>query len=257
MPRTICIVLIVLLAIPCVSSAGTIDVIIKGIDDGVKTNNQQDYNEAVMNAKLQAIERAGVEIQSITQVANFRTKFDMVEGEAKAVLLPGFQIMDIGYLKNGTYQVVLIGKAKAVSEETPTRFGNKKEDLNRTADFDGRFVAYNNGVVLDTKTYLEWYCESDRGTSWYQAKRWVGSLKVVGGGWGMPSIRELKTLYKTEKYKMTPLQKNTFGERVWSSNIKDFSTALFFDFEMGHEFIYDKSITLIRCRALAVRPRKQ
>jgi len=256
MPRTTCIVLIVLLAIPCVSSAGTIDVMIQGIDDGVKTNNQQDYNEEAMNVGLRAIERAGVEIQSMAQVANFRTKFDMVEGEAKAVRLPGFQIMDIGYLNNGTYQVVLVGKVKTVSEEAPARFGNKKEDLNRTAGFDGRFVAYNNGVVLDTKTDLEWYCETERETSWYQAKRWVGSLKVAGGGWGMPSIRELKTLFRTEKYAMTPLQKNTSVERVWSSNVKGFSTAMFFDFEMGREFFFDKSVTLTRCRALAVRPRK-
>ncbi|HPM11378.1 MAG TPA: DUF4384 domain-containing protein [Paludibacteraceae bacterium] len=41
------------------SSAETIDVYIKGVDDGVKTNKQKDYKEAVMNAKLQAIEQAG------------------------------------------------------------------------------------------------------------------------------------------------------------------------------------------------------
>ena len=35
--------------------AETIDVNIKGVDDGVKTSRQQDYQEAVMNAKLQAI----------------------------------------------------------------------------------------------------------------------------------------------------------------------------------------------------------
>ena len=41
------------------SQAETIDVFIKGIDDGVKTNKQQDYKEAVMNAKIEAIERTG------------------------------------------------------------------------------------------------------------------------------------------------------------------------------------------------------
>jgi len=110
MSRVAYILLVVLLVIPCLSNAGTIDVLIKGVDDGVKTNKQQDYNEAVMNAKLQAIERAGVEIQSITQVVNFQTKFDMVESKAKAILLPGFQIMDMGYQTDGTYQVVLSGK---------------------------------------------------------------------------------------------------------------------------------------------------
>jgi len=80
------------------------------MDDGVKTTKQQDYKEALMNAKLQAIERAGVEITSITRVINFQTKFDMVESKAKAVLLPGFKAMDMGYQVDGTYQVVLVGK---------------------------------------------------------------------------------------------------------------------------------------------------
>lgn len=97
----------------CASSfAETIDVLIKGIDDGVKTRRDQDYKEAVMNAKLQAIERAGVAIQSITKVENFAMKFDMVESQAGAVLLPGFQIIDMGYQQDGTYQVVLSGKAQ-------------------------------------------------------------------------------------------------------------------------------------------------
>ena len=98
----------------------TIDVLIKGVDDGVKTNKQQDYKEAVMNAKLQAIERAGVEIQSITKVVNFKLKYDMVESKAKAVLLPGFQIMDMGYQQDSTYQVVLSAKV---------RVGDKDEDI--------------------------------------------------------------------------------------------------------------------------------
>jgi len=89
---------------------GTIDVFIKGVDDGVKTNKQQDYKEAVTNAKLQAIERAGVKIESITRIVNFQMKYKAVESKANAVLLPGFQIMDIGYQVDGTYQVVLSGK---------------------------------------------------------------------------------------------------------------------------------------------------
>jgi hypothetical protein len=95
---------------PLLAYSDTIDVLIKGVDDGVKTNKQQDYKEAVMNAKLMAIERAGVEISSITRVTNFKLKYDMVESRANAVLLPGFQIMDIGYQTDGTYQVVLSGK---------------------------------------------------------------------------------------------------------------------------------------------------
>jgi len=255
MPRIICVVFIILMAIPCVSNAGTIEVVIKGIDDGVTTNKQQDYNEAVMNAKLQAIEQAGKAIQSITRIVNFQTKFDLVERKAEIVLLPGYQIINIGYLKDGTYQVVLAGKVRTFSKETSTGLKAKKEDLNKTKNFDGRFVVYKNGVVLDTKTYLEWYGGSDVDLSWYQARNWVTSLKVGGGGWQMPSIDQLKTLFNTEKYEMTPLHKID-AERVWASKIKDFSTAWLLDFSVGSEFKYDKSVTLTNCRALAVRPRR-
>jgi ankyrin repeat protein len=115
-------VLIITLA-PRAAVSETIDVLIKGIDDGVKTSKQQDYKEAVMNAKLEAIERAGVEISSITRVVNFQTKFDMVESKAKAVLLPGFQVMDLGYQTDGTYLIVLSGKIQVGEKEKkkPTR----------------------------------------------------------------------------------------------------------------------------------------
>ena len=116
--------------IPTLVHSDTIGVLIKGIDDGVKTNKQQDYKEAVMNAKLQAIERAGVEISSITKVVNFQLKFDMIESESKAVLLPGFQIMDMGYQTDGTYQVVLSGKV-AVGKGKPQK--SPKSLLNTAA----------------------------------------------------------------------------------------------------------------------------
>jgi len=40
-----------LLIVPCISNAETIDVQIKGVDDGVKTTKQRDYKEAVLFAK--------------------------------------------------------------------------------------------------------------------------------------------------------------------------------------------------------------
>lgn len=115
---TITITLIGVIALtPFLSNAETIDVLIKGVDDGVKHSKQQDYKEAVMNAKLEAIERAGVEIESITKVVNFEMKFKAVESKAKAVLLPGFQLLDMGYQTDGTYQVVLSGKVQAGGDE--------------------------------------------------------------------------------------------------------------------------------------------
>lgn len=118
------IVLITLMAIPCASVAGSIDVKIKGIDDGVKTSRQQDFKEAVLFAKREAIERAGVKIRALTTVEMLVINSDYIESKAEAVLLPGYDILDMGYSAEGTYQVVLIGKvqiapaeSKEVSEE--------------------------------------------------------------------------------------------------------------------------------------------
>jgi len=119
-----------LVAFPILVYSETIDVLIKGVDDGVKTNKQQDYKEAVMNAKLEAIERAGVEITSITKIVNFKTKYDKVESKAKAALLPGFQIMDMGYQSDGTYTVVLSGKVQ-VGKGAKDRAKNRKQAIQK------------------------------------------------------------------------------------------------------------------------------
>jgi len=96
----------------------TIDVTIKGLDDGKKTSRQQDYKEAVLDAKRQAIEQAGVTVESKSTVRNAVLQEDFIESNAKAVLLPGFQIMDIGYMQDGTYQIVLTGKVQVQPKQS-------------------------------------------------------------------------------------------------------------------------------------------
>ena len=103
----------------CITSFAqeVIDISVKGISDNKNEGAQKDRKEAVMDAKRQACEKAGLQIKSKTTVENFQTVFDHIESESEAVLLPGFQIIDIGYVADGTYQVVLTGKIKTVVEE--------------------------------------------------------------------------------------------------------------------------------------------
>jgi len=143
MRRISIIIIALLLFVPAISLGEVIDVMIKGVDDGVKSNRQQDYKEAVMNAKLQAIESAGVEIASITRVVNFQMKYKAVESKAEAILLPGFQVMDIGYQVDGTYQIVLSGKVE-VGEDKP------KEEVK------GSVHIIFEGITF-SETYLSWY----------------------------------------------------------------------------------------------------
>jgi uncharacterized caspase-like protein len=93
-------------------------------------------------------------------------------------------------------------------------------------DRDGMFAKYSNGVVRDTRTSLEWLVGPDRNMNWYQAREWVQSLSTAGGGWRMPTVDELKTLYQKGKgsRNITPLLKTT-GWLVWSGETEGSSEA--------------------------------
>ena len=119
-----------------------------------------------------------------------------------------------------------------------------------------RFIAFNNGVVRDKKTGLEWISGPDKDTNWDEAKLWVESLTVDGGGWRMTTIKEQKTLYQegVGTHNMTPLLKTT-GGYIWSSETKKGSLRahgfLFdnVDEHWGFPSVFDK-------RGFAVRSRK-
>ncbi len=120
---------------------------------------------------------------------------------------------------------------------------------------DGQYVSYKNGIVYDEKTNLEWIAGPDKNTTWYEAKKWVENLNVAGDGWRMPTIKELRTLYKKEAgpRNMTPLLK-TKGWRVWSGETKGRSSARIFIFTIGDKFWYNLRASGSR-RGFAVRSR--
>lgn len=52
------------------------------------------------------------------------------------------------------------------------------------------------GSIIDNLTGLEWYVGPDIRTTWNEAKSWVESLSDCGGGWRMPEIAEVESLYQ-------------------------------------------------------------
>ena len=122
---------------------------------------------------------------------------------------------------------------------------------------DAHFEKYANGIVHDTKTGLEWYAGLDINRDWDKAKRWVANLDVAGGGWRMPTSKELKSLYKkgAGSRNMTSLLKTT-GWWVWSGDTSGSSSAWFFYFKGGHEN-WDLRTYSYGRRGFAVRSRKQ
>ena len=115
--------------------------------------------------------------------------------------------------------------------------------------------ALESAIYYDNKTGLEWLAGPDKPTNWYDAKKWVESLNVAGGGWRMPTRKELKALYKmgAGKRNMTPLLKTT-GWQVWSGETMD-SSPWGFGFGSGFEAL-DKSAFSSNRRGFAVRSRR-
>ena len=121
---------------------------------------------------------------------------------------------------------------------------------------DGRFVLYDNGVVYDEVTRLEWIAGPDEDTTFQEANDWVGDCAVAGGGWRLPELKELRSLYEDGKgcCNMTPLLKTT-GGWLWSGKRKGSLFAWTFSFKYGREQVDLKDISYLT-RAFAVRAPK-
>jgi len=108
---------------------------------------------------------------------------------------------------------------------------------------DGRFIAYSNGTVSDTRTNLMWAAKDNgRNIDWSDAKAYCENYR--GGGytdWRMPTQDELVGLYDADKtYKsdcgydvhLTKLIRLTCTW-AWASETSGSVAAVFF-FDRGH-----------------------
>ncbi len=145
----------------------------------------------------------------------------------------------------------------AVNKREKERERKRLAIYGKKIDSDGTLIAYATGVVYDKKTGLEWVAGPVEITTWYEAKRWVKNLNVAGDGWRMPTIAELKTLYKkgAGSRNMTPLLKTT-GWYVWSGEKKGLSSAWRFYFDKGHEGWRSREDYSYYGRGFAVRSRR-
>ncbi len=107
-----------------------LDISIHGISDGIINSKQRDRDEAILDAKIKAIERSGLTIQTHTVIEDFKLKKDFIESKAKAYLMPGYNILDIGYGEDKLYHVVLVGKLIKIdiNEQKDTSSHLAKED---------------------------------------------------------------------------------------------------------------------------------
>jgi DNA-binding helix-hairpin-helix protein with protein kinase domain len=137
------------------------------------------------------------------------------------------------------------------------RFAAKQEQRKQVeASSDGRYRKSSAGVILDTRTNLEWYVGPDEDTKWYQTKKWVANLHVDGGGWRLPSVGELRGLYQQGKglCNIDPMFVVS-GWLVWFYEDEVYSSVRCFDFGTGDVVLSVRGEPDFR-RGFAVRVRK-
>ncbi|MBU1564014.1 MAG: DUF1566 domain-containing protein [Proteobacteria bacterium] len=121
---------------------------------------------------------------------------------------------------------------------------------------DGRYVAFADKVICDCFSGFEWLAGPDKDMSWEAGCHWVKGLSTGGGGWRLPTLNELRGLFKMNKNgdNLSPLFGVSMTD-VWSCETQDESSAWGFNFLPGNQFWTYKTLSR-RFRVLAVRPRR-
>lgn len=131
------------------------------------------------------------------------------------------------------------GKGEKISKE---KYAKAINELNV---IDGRFIAYDNGTVLDKSTNLMWAAKDNgNNINWSNAKRYCENYRRGGyTDWRMPTQDELEGLYDfTKTYKSDCGKDAHLTELIrltctapWASEISG-STAAIFGFDPGKRY---------------------
>jgi hypothetical protein len=111
---------------------------------------------------------------------------------------------------------------------------------------DERFIAYENGTVLDTKTNLMWAAKDNGSdTDWKNARSYCENYRGGGyTGWRMPTQDELKELYDrsilgNNDYHLTAMITLT-ASCLWASETRR-AAAAYFHFRYGSKHLTNQS----------------
>jgi hypothetical protein len=155
-------------------------------------------------------------------------------------------------------------ETKAVEEYATMRDDKALASSPRETGRDGRFIAYDNGTVLDTRTSLMWASKDNgRNINWRDAKNYCNNYR--GGGytdWRMPTQDELAGLYDNSKSYTAKLDYEVHITELiklstsysWASETRGSEAASFF-FQDGQGDWENQSYLKAR-RVLPVRSNK-
>jgi len=138
----------------------------------------------------------------------------------------------------------------------------------RKSNNTGRYSVGTCGAIKDSQTGLEWLVGEDRNLTWFEAQNWIVGLASCGGGWRMPTIEEIATLYDPSQRAGTgyytegryfPAHVDPVfnaigsGSWVWSGQRVGVGDARSFNLNQGKGVVYSATNTLYSTRAFAVR----
>jgi len=229
--------------------------IIMGIAAPVFGQNSSEEARKHLVRGMAAIEMSKSEDGLAAAAAEFVKATEIEPNMASAWYNLGSVQSKMGQLKDAiaSYRRYLILAPKAddarmVNDEIIKLEYRMEREEARVLKRDGRFIAYVDGTVLDTKTNLMWAAK-DYGsdTDWQEAQSYCENYR--GGGymdWRMPKYGELASLYDTGKtYESDCGSEVHLTELihlacrwVWSSETRiDFGT------NMAYTFAFDGSST--------------
>ncbi len=131
-----------------------------------------------------------------------------------------------------------------------------------------RYTVTSCGSIQDTRTNLEWFVGPDRNTTWYEARQWATGLQTCDGGWRLPSLEEIRTLYDPGSYAGTgyytrgqywPAHMDPVfnriggGSWIWSDKQTGNGNAHSFNMNQGKPVEYSATDIIFSTRAFAVR----
>ena len=127
---------------------------------------------------------------------------------------------------------------------------NKRLKQTRLSKLKNQRFFKKGNIITDSTTGLEWQVNVDENINWKKAKEWASNLE---GDWRMPSLPELRELYKAGITSKNWGYFQSSGCFVWSDQTQGFSSALLFGFDGGDEYYDFRSGGSDGTQAFAVR----
>ena len=103
---------------------------------------------------------------------------------------------------------------------------------------DTRFT-FKEGVIDDSELGLQWV-PAKQAMNYRTADYNVRNLSLAGGGWRLPTIAELRSLYDKSKPGNADPVFNIDKDRVWTSELDAPMNAWYFDFRNGKESSFNR-----------------